>query len=88
MGTRRRTARQFQLEAMEPRWAPGGYGGIGGEFRQVQVAPLGGRVGGGGDLASGTNAPVPCGSKPGGAGNELCGSNSIRYGQEGNAVEA
>jgi hypothetical protein len=59
MGTRnKRTARQFQLEAMEPRWTPGGSPGgvlgdrmihIGEEIPQVQVAhvvPLGGASGG------------------------------------------
>ena len=56
MGTRKRTARQFPVEAMEPRWTPGGAPGgvlrggmihIGGEAPQVHVAP------------------VPCGSKIG-----------------------
>jgi hypothetical protein len=59
MGTRKRTARQFQVESMEPRWAPGGMSGgvlgdrmtrhIGEEIPQVQVAhvvPLGGASGG------------------------------------------
>ena len=53
MGTHKRTARQFQLEAMEPRWAPGGLsGGVLGDrmvSRQVQVShvvPLGGVSGG------------------------------------------
>ena len=59
MGTRKRTARQFQVEVMEPRWTPGGVAGgvvmvygaachIGDEIPQVQahVVPLGGVSGG------------------------------------------
>ena len=49
MGTRKRTVRQFQVEAMEPRWTPGGSPGgalgdafhIGEEIPQVQVAHIG-----------------------------------------------
>jgi hypothetical protein len=49
MGTRRRTARRFQVEALEARWTPGGQpGGVlgdtitrssGEEIPQVHVAP-------------------------------------------------
>jgi hypothetical protein len=60
MGTRnKRTARRFQVEALETRWTPGGPSGgvlgsvvachIGEEIPQVQVAhvvPLGGPSGG------------------------------------------
>jgi hypothetical protein len=73
MGTRKRTARQFQVEAMEPRWTPGGAAGgviarhIGEEIpqHQVQVGPLGGRGGLGGDVA-----PTPLGGR-GGLGGEV-----------------
>ena len=56
MGTHKRTARRFQVEALEGRWAPGGVSGgvlassltrhIGEEIPQAQVAPL--RAPGGG----------------------------------------
>jgi hypothetical protein len=56
MGTRKRTAGRFQVEALETRWTPGGSPGgvlapgaachIGEEIPQVQVAPLGGSPGG------------------------------------------
>jgi hypothetical protein len=69
MGTRKqRTARRFQVEALEIRWTPSSVSGgglvygaahIGEEIPQVQVA-----------------RPV------------ASGSNSIRYGQEGNAIPA
>jgi hypothetical protein len=74
MGTRKRTARQFQVEAMEPRWTPGGLSGgvvcvgaachIGEEIPQVHVAPLayGSKLG----IASGSNGvPLAYGSKLG-----------------------
>jgi hypothetical protein len=70
MGARKRTARQFQIEAMEPRWAlagaPGGVLGdrlsschIGEEIRQAPVAHV-----------------VPLAT---------CGSNTVRGGEEGDA---
>jgi hypothetical protein len=70
MGTRKRMARQFQIEAMEPRRTPGGCPGgvlgdrlsscsIGEEIPQAPVAHV-----------------VPLAT---------CGSNTIRGGQEGNA---
>jgi hypothetical protein len=53
MGMRKRTAMRFQVEALEVRLAPGGRGGLGGDFlqvlhlahRQAQVAPPGGGYG-------------------------------------------
>ena len=73
MGTRKRTAMRFQVEALEVRLTPGGCGGLGGDVlpvhlppRQAQVAPL---------VAYGSNsiragqegnaASVACGAKPG-----------------------
>ena len=53
MGMRKRTARRFQVEALETRWAPGAGTGIGGDPRpdhvapcQAYVAPPGGGLGG------------------------------------------
>ena len=72
MGTHKRTARRFQVEALEGRWAPGAGTGIGGDLlqahvdpTQAHVEPLGGRVGGGGEIA-----PTPCGGR-GGIGGEV-----------------
>jgi hypothetical protein len=61
MGTRnKRSVGRFQVEALETRWTPGGSPGsvlvsgaachIGEEIPQVQVAPLGGRGGIGGEF--------------------------------------
>ena len=74
MGTRKRMARQFQVEAMEPRWTPGGspggvlnYGAachIGEEIPQVRVAlvaPLGGPSGGVNGDAAGIGEEIPQG---------------------------
>jgi hypothetical protein len=41
MGTRKRAASRFQVEALEGRLAPGGAAGaMGGEFRQAPAVPL------------------------------------------------
>jgi hypothetical protein len=71
MGSRnQRTARRFQVEALETRWTPGGasggmlvYGAAchnGEEIPQVHVVLLGGRTGSGGEVA-----PTPCGGAGG-----------------------
>ncbi len=55
MSTReKRTARRFQVEALETRWTPGAGTGIGGDLLMAHVDPPHVHV-----------APVPCGSKPG-----------------------
>jgi hypothetical protein len=73
MGTRKRTAGRFQVEALEGRWTPGGVSGgvlvsgavchIGEEIPQVQVAPvapLGGPSGGVlGDAEPGIGEEIP-----------------------------
>jgi hypothetical protein len=73
MGTRKRTARRFQVEALEGRWTPGGapagvqgvYGaacGIGEKIPQVQVAhvvPLGGAQGGVDHAVTGIGEEIP-----------------------------
>ena len=102
MGSRnQRTARRFQVEALEGRLAPGGRGGLGGDFRWAHVAPRQADVAppGGGAVARPESAPVACGSNTVRAGEEgnatpvacgskpgiMSGSNSILYGQETNA---
>jgi hypothetical protein len=72
MGTRKRKARRFQVEALEPRWTPGGAPGgvlgdgmtrhIGEEIPQVHVAhvvPLGGAKGGVVHAAMGIGEEIP-----------------------------
>jgi hypothetical protein len=78
VGTRKRTVRRFQVETLEGRLAPGGAHGIGGEVLPAHVAPRQAHVAppGGGAVARPESAPV------------ACGSNTIRAGQEGNAVNA
>jgi hypothetical protein len=71
MGARKRTARQLQLEAMERRWTPGGCpGGVLGD--RLSSCHIGEKI---------PQAPaahvVPLAT---------CGSNTIRGGQEGNAL--
>jgi hypothetical protein len=76
MGTRnKRTARRFQVEALETRWTPGGASGavllsgtvhhIGEEIPKLQVAPVacGSNTIRGGQ--EGSASPVACGAKPG-----------------------
>ena len=73
MGTRKRTAGRFLVEALEGRWAPTGLAGetigtamirlSGEQIPQVQVAPLGG----GGGMTGGFD-PTPLGGKVGGSG--------------------
>jgi hypothetical protein len=79
MPTRRKTGRRFQLEPMEGRVS---LSGIGRSLPQTTPPAFG---------------PVPYGSNAGGAGDGLVpltsgpvayGSNGIRFGQEGNAVDA
>ena len=75
MGTRKRTAGRFQVEALEGRWTPGGVSGgvlvsgaachIGEEIPQVQVASLGD----GGGITGGSD-PTPLGGR-GGIGGEV-----------------
>jgi hypothetical protein len=69
---------RFQVEALEVRLAPGGRGGLGGDFLQVHWAPRQAHVAppGGGAVARPEAAPV------------AYGSNTISYGQEGNAFNA
>ena len=78
MGTRKRTVRRFQVETLEGRLAPGGAHGIGGEVLPAHVAPRQAHVAppGGGAVARPEAAPV------------AYGSNTISYGQEGNAFNA
>ena len=71
MATRERRARRFQVEALEPRWTPGGvlnHGAachIGEEIPQVHVAPAlyGSNTIRGGQEGNAT--PVADGAKPG-----------------------
>jgi hypothetical protein len=78
MGMRKRTAMRFQVEALEVRLAPGGRGGLGGDFLPVHLAPRQAHVAppGGGAVARPEAAPV------------VYGSNTIRAGQEGSAPVA
>ena len=76
MGTRKRMARRFRLEALEGRLAPGGAHGLGGEVLQAHVASRQADVAppGGGTIARPESVAV------------ACGLNSMRCGQETNAT--
>jgi hypothetical protein len=72
MGTRKRTTGRFQIEALEGRWAPGGLsGGVLGDRFRPSI----------GEEIPQTHAARPAPALV------SCGSNSIRAGQEGNAVD-
>jgi hypothetical protein len=65
MGMRKRTARRFQVEALETRWTPGAGTGIGGDFLQIHVAPLQAHVAPPGGGMSEEVAPTRCGGRTG-----------------------
>jgi hypothetical protein len=73
-----RTAMRFQVEALEVRLTPGGRGGLGGEVLPVHLPPLQAHVAppGGEEIPQVRVAHV------------ACGSNTVRAGEEGNALSA